>query len=131
MEANRLHHSGQVSAASGLDVLAGIWLIISPWALHFSSLSTTTANAVVLGVVIACLALSRFFGGAGPWASWVNFALGIWVLISPWVLTYAIYATPRQNAVLMGIIVLILGFWCAVAGSYSDTSGTNVSGPVT
>jgi SPW repeat len=39
------------------NVLFGGWLIISPWVLGFSALSTAMLNAVVVGAVVAALAL--------------------------------------------------------------------------
>lgn len=125
----RAHH-GQTFAASGLDILAGIWLIISPWVLAYAQLGAAASNAVVLGIIIALLACARFFGGAGVWASWLNFILGIWVLISPWVIGYAYNGVATRNAVIMGIIVLLLAFWSAVSDT-GTTTGMHHPGAMT
>jgi hypothetical protein len=120
----RRSYSGQASAASGLDVLAGIWLLISPFVLHFRGYSSLITNDVVLGIVIGILALIRFFSPSRGtvWASWVNVVLGIWVLISPWCLAYSAYRPAMTNNVIMGIIVIILGLWSASASMMSDNS---------
>ncbi|HWQ40317.1 MAG TPA: SPW repeat protein [Burkholderiales bacterium] len=40
-----------------LNAAFGVWLAISPWVLGFSALASATANAVIVGVVVAVLAL--------------------------------------------------------------------------
>jgi hypothetical protein len=112
----------QVMTASGLDVLAGIWILISPFVLRFSSGAATTNN-VILGMAIAVLAAIRFSGAySQAWISWINLILGIWVLITPWVLRFSGFHTAATNNVIMGIIVIVLAGWSALASSsYGDT----------
>jgi hypothetical protein len=45
-----------------INVLLGIWLIPSPWILHFSAASKATSNAVIVGIIIGLLALSSALG---------------------------------------------------------------------
>ncbi|RJF97014.1 hypothetical protein D3870_19410 [Noviherbaspirillum cavernae] len=40
----------------GLNMLFGLWLVISPWVLGFSMYRDITANAVIVGVFVAALA---------------------------------------------------------------------------
>src|ERR1051325_464116 len=111
-----LKHREQVATASGLDVLAGIWLLISPFVLLFHNIHSAAWNNVILGIVIGVLALYRFVKPAeGVGVSWLNVILGIWVLISPWVLRFSGYHTATVNNVVMGIIVIILAAWSALA----------------
>lgn len=110
-------HRGQIATASGLDVLAAIWLLISPFVLRFT-LSTPTSNNVILGIIVGILALIRFSGGFELVVlSWINLLLGIWVLISPWVLGFAGHTTPMTNNVITGIVIIILAAWSALATS--------------
>jgi hypothetical protein len=109
-------HRAQVQTASGLDVLAGIWLIISPFIIGYGALSGATTNDVILGIVIGILAAIRFFGAyEAAFISWINVILGIWVLISPWVLGYSTNNGALANNIVMGIIVIILAAWSALA----------------
>lgn len=48
---------------SGINVLAGIWLIISPWVLGLSSNRVATWDLVILGIIVGVLAAIRFFSG--------------------------------------------------------------------
>jgi SPW repeat-containing protein len=113
-----LPHRGQVVTASALDVLAAIWLIISPFVLVFHY-SAATGNNVVLGIVIGVLALARFIASTyqNSGLSWINLVLGCWVIASPWALRFDRMQTAMVNNVIMGIIVVILSFWSAMASS--------------
>jgi hypothetical protein len=125
-------HRNQVATASGLDVLAGVWLLISPFALSFRHLHSThvgyaMTNDVIFGIVIGILALIRFFSTdvrGTSWLSWVNAVLGVWVLISPWALRYSEFAVPMWNNIVLGIVVIVLACWSALA---SDTNSPTSS----
>jgi hypothetical protein len=116
-------YEGQVATASGLDTLAGIWLLISPFVVGFAYLTAAMTNNVVCGAVVIILALARFAGASRQvWMSWVNCLIGIWVLISPWVIGFARNHPATTNNVIIGIIIAILAFWSAVAST--PTEGT-------
>ncbi|HVS72296.1 MAG TPA: SPW repeat protein [Phycisphaerae bacterium] len=113
-----IRHQGQSSAASGLDVLAAIWLLISPFVLGFGNLGNAAGNNVILGIIIGILALIRLFNPVRTvGVSWLNVILGIWVIISPWVLGFDGNATAMTNNVIVGIIVIILAGWSALSTS--------------
>lgn len=38
------------------NILVGIWVAISPWVLGYTSLTTATSNAVIVGIITVCLA---------------------------------------------------------------------------
>ncbi len=112
--------------ASVLNVLAGIWLIISAWVLGFSMLPTATWDAVLVGIAVLVLAAIRLGTTGTVGLSWVNFILGIWMLISPWALRFTDAGTATGNAVILGILVGIFGLWGALA---PRTTGTTVAPP--
>ena len=115
--------TSQVKVASGLNFLAGIWIVISAWVYGAVYTSGSAWNSIIVGIVIAAFAAIRFFSPrSAVGLSWINALLGIWMIISPWVYGYASTNTPRMwNSVIFGIIVLILGVWSAAA-----TRGTRV-----
>ncbi len=41
----------------GVNVLLGLWLVVSPWALNFVSNQNLSANAVLVGLAVVILAL--------------------------------------------------------------------------
>jgi hypothetical protein len=115
----------QSKVPSGLNFLAGIWVLISPWILAFSGVYSADWNNVIIGTAVLLLAASRLWWSQGTWASWVNLILGIWLIISPYALGFAGYSTPTTNNIIFGIVVGILALWSAysmpVAGMRHNT----------
>ncbi len=101
--------AGAVKTASGINVIAGIWLIISPFVLAFYRDPAATWDLIIVGIIVLILAATRV---AGPlrtaWASWINLILGIWLIISPWVYRAGGLPAPVWNNVILGIIVGVL-----------------------
>jgi hypothetical protein len=42
------------------------------------------------------------------WEEWINLLLGVWVLVSPWVLSFSAQTTARWAHVGIGLIVAVL-----------------------
>lgn len=107
----------QVKVASGLNFLAGIWLVISAWVYGTIYSSGSSWNSIIVGIAIAVFAAIRFFSPrSAVGLSWINALLGIWMIISPWVYGYAAANPARMwNSVIFGIIAMILGVWSAAA----------------
>jgi len=103
------------NSASGLNVLLGIWLIVSPFVLGFERFNAAEWNDIASGIAVALLALSG--------VSWLNIALGIWLIISPFVLGFAAYPTLLWNNIILGILV---GLVAIIASSIRPTT---VAGP--
>src|SRR5918912_748594 len=99
----------QVKWASGLNIIAGIWLLISPWVLQFSDLRSVMTNDVVFGVVVGVLAAIRAFGAYRvSWLSWINLLVGIWLVISAFTMVSSAVPKPFWNNVILGVIVGVL-----------------------
>src|SRR5579884_3856539 len=111
----------QVTTASGINVLAGIWLIIAPFVLGYVT-SAPKTNDIWLGIIVGILALIRVFSGVkSAWVSGINILAGIWLIIAPFVLGY-LNNTPRVNDVILGIIVIAMAIW---SGGVSAATGTH------
>jgi hypothetical protein len=106
-------HSNQVRLASGINFLAGVYLVISGWIGGVSA--GNVWNSVIAGIVVLILAAIRLTGNAGPWASWIVALIGVWLIIAPWVYGYGGYGW-RWNGIIVGIIAIICGVWSALAG---------------
>jgi len=121
--AHALHYRGQVLAASGLDITAGLWLIVSPSVMSFH-VRAIWMNNIILGILIGIIAFYRFMTitPATAGLSWVNVVLGIWVLASPWALGFANIHPAMAHNVALGIIVIILACWSAMASISDRTS---------
>lgn len=87
-----------------LALALGLWLLVSPWLLGYSALQAATWNAVILGVGIAVFAGAALAKPAS-WEEWINLALGVWLVISPWVLGFSDATAATWNQVIVGLIV--------------------------
>jgi drug/metabolite transporter superfamily protein YnfA len=99
-------------AVDGLVVLAGLYLAISPYVVHFSAAShELVITNLILGISMAVLGLcqtlapGRMFG-----LTWAMFATGVFLIISPWVVTVGHTATRGiiWNQVVVGAVVCVL-----------------------
>jgi hypothetical protein len=45
------------------------------------------------------------------WESLLTALLGVWLMVSPWLLKFAETAVARDNAVLTGVLVLVASLW--------------------
>jgi hypothetical protein len=132
----------QAKVASGLDLLAGLWLIISPFVLGYWDLgqvtrtipSQATNNDLIVGFTIAAIAAIRLanayrFGEyelPTMWLSWLSALLGLWLIVSPFVLGYTGLTAAFWNNIILGIIVTVLGVWNALVAR--GLAGTTSSG---
>jgi hypothetical protein len=93
--------------ASWVNVLLGIWIIISPFMVQFARLPAAMWNNVIVGVVIAVFALIRSSIPRQSGWSWANVILGIWMIISPFALG-AMTTAILWNNIILGIIIAIV-----------------------
>lgn len=93
-------------------LVLGVWLIVAPFALAYTETAAATYEDVILGVLIAVLALWRGVRPRTPamtGVSWVLAVAGLWVVIAPFVIGYTDTATAVWNDVIVGLAVAILG----------------------
>jgi hypothetical protein len=88
-----------------LNLILGAFLFASPWIFGFTSGPAAT-NAYICGVIIAALSIAALAAFA-IWEEWLNVVVGLWVLVSPWVLGFA-GTTAATVQVIVGIIVAVL-----------------------
>ena len=102
-----------------IAVLAGICLLIAPFATGYSTLSTVaTAEAVVLGLLIAALALWTALGtGVPAYVDYLLMLCGAWSIVAPFVLAYTDTAMARNSDVIAGIVVAAVAIYRAFVAS--------------
>lgn len=108
----------QMVASEGLLMLAGAYAAISPWVVGFAGRAPGLAvNDVILGLIVAAMGLGLMgtperSGGL----SWTATPIGIWVLISTWIVPArgTITAGLVWSNVVVGAVMIILGL--SVAG---------------
>jgi len=82
----------------------GLWLILSPWLLHFSDSEIALTNAVLTGFLIV-LAEVFTFSALGALEELIDFILGVWLLASPWILSLS-NSAARINFIVVGLLAL-------------------------
>jgi SPW repeat len=102
-----------VTMLSGLNVLAGAWLIIAPWVLGYSA-GDPKWNDVVFGAIVVVLAGARSLGAfRATLLSVINAVVGVWLVIAAFTIDAS--ATASWNDVILGVIVFVLGVASAFA----------------
>jgi ABC-type branched-subunit amino acid transport system permease subunit len=87
------------------NLVLGVILLISPWLFGFAS-GRPTQNAVITGIVIAAVSIAALFAFAF-WEEWLNLALGLWTIISPWTLGFE-NTSAMPVYVVIGVLVAAL-----------------------
>lgn len=87
--------------SSWISIVLGIWVIVSPFVLASHS-SKAIWNNVVVGAVVGILAFVCWGMHQTGW-SWLNLILGMWLVISPFVLFLS--GPAMWNNVILGIII--------------------------
>jgi SPW repeat len=65
-----------------VNLVLGLWLIVSPWILAYAAEQIPSRNAIVAGVIIAVAAAAALFAFR-VWEERVNVALATWLIASP------------------------------------------------
>ena len=113
-------HYRTAGSGSIWNFLLGIWLVISPFVLAFAQLERARWNNIACGGAIALLALgamSERRSQAG--GNWFSVLLGIWLIISPFVLGFSARPTPLWNNIILGVVVA-LSAWAGTTTVPSD-----------
>jgi hypothetical protein len=97
-----------------VNLALGAWLVLSPWALGFQGETTPMMNAVIVGIALAAAALGAIFVPRA-WEEWTEFALGLWLIASPWVLGFRTLREAMLSTVITGIIIAALAAWVLTA----------------
>jgi hypothetical protein len=85
----------------------GLWLAVSPWMAGYAEHESATANAVIVGLVLAlashfeCVACND-----GP-TEWLNLAAGVWLLCAPFMLEFGA-PVASVNSIAVGAFVAFL-----------------------
>jgi len=107
-----------------VNLILGLWMIASPWALRYQAETNLTLNILIVGILIAVVALTALFR-VMAWEEWVNVVLGVWLAVSPWATGFS--GLAAWNAVVVGVVVAVLGLWAVgtdkdIGGWWSPTS---------
>ncbi|SDD17100.1 SPW repeat protein [Streptomyces prasinopilosus] len=99
--------------------LLGLYCAVSPWILHYTtSQPALVPHNLIIGIAIGLLALgftaapTRMYGLSGAMC-----ALGVWMIVSPWIVGTGPDAGVVWNNVVIGALTLLLGIMCVATAS--------------
>ncbi|MFF8863948.1 SPW repeat protein [Streptomyces sp. NPDC015139] len=105
-----------VALVDGPVFLLGLYCAASPWIVHYSlSQPALMTHNLIMGIAIGLLALGftrapeRMYG-----LSWAMCAMGIWMIIAPWIVGSSPDTGVIVNNIVIGALALALGLVCAV-----------------
>lgn len=103
------------------NLAVSLWLFVSPWVLGYDALRSAAWNSWIVGLVVAAVSVSALVLFAA-WQEWVNVIMGVWLLVSPWVMGFASMdnAAALWNHVAVGLVVGGLALWDALAHGAED-----------
>ncbi|MGW2963961.1 SPW repeat protein [Streptomyces sp. NPDC001220] len=108
-----------VALVDGPVFLLGLYCAASPWIVHYAaSQPALMTHNLIMGIAIGLLALGftrapeRMYG-----LSWAMCALGIWMIIAPWVVGRSPDTGVIINNVIIGALTLCLGVVCAASSA--------------
>lgn len=111
-EASRLQASEEMRATGRamhpedmINVVAGIWLLISPWVLASYTTGWLTLGNTLFGALIAMFALAAIYR-LMPIEELINAVLAAWIFISPWVLQPVSAALAWSNWITAAVVVV-------------------------
>jgi hypothetical protein len=86
-------------------LLLGAFLFVSPWLFAFAH-GVVAADAWLSSTVVVLLSMAALVAFA-EWEEWLAFLLGVWLVISPWVLGFQHTGAMYVNLAI-GIVLIYL-----------------------
>ncbi|NOV16101.1 hypothetical protein E5S70_08380 [Ensifer adhaerens] len=96
------------------NLALAVCLFLSPWVIGYSMETVPAWNAWIVGLALAVLAYATLSVFA-EWEEWANLALGAWLVVSPWVLGYAVNMIVMWTHAVLGLLVAAVSAWAVWA----------------
>ena len=93
------------------DMIIGVLLFITPWALNFTDLSAPAWNAWICGLIIMVLAAYSLFVALKEWEHWNGIVLGAWLMAAPWVLDFGGIQSATAVHLVLGLLLIVTEGW--------------------
>lgn len=91
-----------------VEMLAGIWLILSPFLLP--NINTEALwSFLITGIVIFGAAITQRRDADTRWPTWITMLAGIWLVLAPLIVPYT--STATWNGMITGVVVLGMSLW--------------------
>jgi formate hydrogenlyase subunit 3/multisubunit Na+/H+ antiporter MnhD subunit len=97
---------------SWLTLILGLFLGVAPWLLGYSDNSTALWTSVVLGTIIALVALYKvMIHDTAKWEYWVAGVAGFVAVFAPFVLGFTVEATAMWTTGVVGLVVFFVALY--------------------
>lgn len=96
-----------IGFADVINLMLAVWLFLSPWLAGFTGVTVAAATAWLTAIAIAIVAIAAL-ARLAEWEEWINLVLGIWLLVSPWVIGVASIQGAMMSLLLTGVAVAAL-----------------------
>lgn len=96
-----------------MTLVLGIWLFCSPFLVeaYFPYTSLDDWNSYMAGVALIIVSMVAL-RNPERWEEWFNILIGVWLIISPFLLGFAsTQRIPTLNHIVIGIIVTLDAAW--------------------
>ena len=94
----------------GVNILFGAWLFFSPLFGIGESTGVAAWNAYILGALVVLFSVWAL-AKPQPWEELVNLALGLWIILSPFLLNFTAETTVMWNHIIVGILIGGSALW--------------------
>lgn len=105
-----------------INYFLGLWLFGSPWFLEHSMVTGVPEtgtwgmfNLWTVGLSVILLT-SVAIDGLRHWEERAIFALGAWLVPSPWILEFSTSRVLMWNSVIVGALICVFGGWSLAEG---------------
>ena len=95
-----------------INMALGLWLFVSPF-FGFGSVNGAAAvNGYVFGAIVIMLSGAALFLSQ-VWEEWINMAIGVWLFVAPFVLSFSDMHEVMLNHMDVGIALFGVALWAA------------------
>lgn len=116
---NKIHWQDVVT------LIVGLWLIASAYFLDLGTADGAGFPLVGWTLVLTGLAAVVLAGAAifafQKWEEWLTALVGVWLIVSPWIIGYDTSTLLMWNALVAGVILVAMGLWTNLQESETAT----------
>lgn len=98
--------------------VVGILAFVAPFVFGFSAMTAPFISNLIVGVLLVIFgvvaALSHNMA-ANRTLDWISAVVGLWLLISPFVLNLTSMTSALWANIILGIIAIVFGVWTAIS----------------
>jgi len=114
----RMHWQDWVTLLAGIVLAAALFVVdITPP--EGMELQTATWNFVIVGLAAIATAAAALYAYQA-WAEWVALGLGLWMIVSPWVLGFNTIAVLMWLAVICGAVIAAMATFVLIEPKEKD-----------